>query len=417
MKTALKRVLKTLPGALLLGGLISCTAVPKANLAIGQLNLGNPQKAWRMIRAELRKPTVSSPADLCDTHLAAIQILQSIITYDFAPSDPDDIAKRSYNYIRNHCGSFKKKLIIAENQYGLYFQNTRRPGLALPRFEQSLKLSPPGSFLNMVNEHNLALSFQDMGNSELRDYHSLKAIQIGNKYFKTRRVYKYGLDEFQQWNAYNNILQFRLDNLAWSGDSLRRLPEMRELWTQIASINGKWYSKPTQYLAYHFGSQRFAAAGDTQFARTPLDEAKRLTQKYPYKNRGASVLDLQSTEAQILKSEGKFEESAALFQDWIHRFHQVTGKSLQGNDYRLAGLAQEAAHRYDLAIDYLEKCINAYETRRKTFYETPGSMFSPGVFQKTTLPAVPLAAPVSPTTQRLFATLPRLFPSPGDRVF
>ena len=78
---------------LLFGSLFSCSTIPRANRALGQLSLGNPHKSWQMISDELKHPTVSSQEDLCELHLANIQILQQIVTHDFAPDDPDIIAK------------------------------------------------------------------------------------------------------------------------------------------------------------------------------------------------------------------------------------------------------------------------------------------------------------------------------------
>lgn len=78
-------------------------------------------------------------------------------------------------------------------------------------------------------------------------------------------------------------------------------------------------------------------------------------------------MDLQSSEAQILTHEGKYREAAALWENWINRFPKVAGRSLQGNSFRLAGLAQEAAQNYDLAIEYLEKSISQFENVRSSF--------------------------------------------------
>ena len=367
---------------ILIASLSGCAGIPPANLALGQLYQGNPKQAWEMISKETAHPTVSSQEDLCELHLGALQILENIITYDFAPADPDSVAKNSYEYVMKNCGAFRRKQCIAENQYGLYFQNTRRPGLAIPHIKKSILLSDD-EYMNMVNEHNLALAYADMGQFELRDFHELKAIKLGNEYFKTKRTYKFHLDESHEFLQYKNILERRLDNLSWSEDRSGALPEMHQRWDEIKAINEKWASKPTQYVAYCFALQRFAEAGDTAFARTLLNEARVLTTKYPYTNREVALLDLQVGEAKILGAEGKYKEAASLLKDWIKRFPKVAGKPLSGNDFRLAGLAQEAAQDYDLAIEYLEKAISQFEKMRSSFEVKSRGQVLSGLLVKT----------------------------------
>ncbi len=363
-------ITRCLPGLILfiiMAFSTGCSTVPRANQAIGQLNLGNEKQAWQLVSTELANPKVSSQEDLCELHVAAIQILQAIINYDFAPSDPDAVAKASYDYVLKNCGEFKNKQGFAENLYGLYFQNTKRPGHSISYIKKSMQFFNDISFATVANENNLALAYADMGLYELRDFHNLRAIKIGHEYFKTLRTYKYNTDESREYLNYKLILNNRLDYLSWSEDRSVALPEMHKVWKEIKAINGKWVSKPTQYLDYHYASQRFAEAGDTESARKILNEAKMLVEKYPYKNPEIPKLDLQSAEAKILFDEGKYEEAASLWEDWINRFQKVAGMSLGGNDFRLAGLVQESAKKYNRAIDYLEKAISAFETRRSSF--------------------------------------------------
>ncbi|MBU0769502.1 MAG: CHAT domain-containing protein [Proteobacteria bacterium] len=350
--------------------LTACASRPKinkSNLALGQLSLGNPQKAWTMMKAELNHPTVSSQEDLCSLHVNALQALQEVVKYDFAPDDPDKMAKRSYDYVIQNCYSLPRKIQLAENLYGTYLNQTNRPGLALPHFEKALRLSSKGSFGNAINHYNLGTCYSDMGITELRDDHYAKAIKIGSAYFKTRRQYKYSLEEFSEWNTFQKVLRQQMNRLSQKKTDPHRQPEMKKIWYKMAAINKKWYKKSDQYVEYTYGAKYFASAGDVPFAKNLLNDAKRLTQKYPYKNPAVAKLDLQSAEAQILQAESKYEQSAVLYQDWIDRFSQVSGKSNSANNYRLAGLAQEAAQHYDLAIKDLNQCIDGYEKRRQTF--------------------------------------------------
>jgi CHAT domain-containing protein len=345
----------------------STTRANQANLALGQLILGNSKQAWNMISKELAKPTVSSQEDLCEVHIATLQILQSITNHDFAPANPDQIAKSSYEYLTGRCKADKKRMTIVENLYGLYFQNTKRPGFAISHYKRSLELSGEVSFEKTMNEHNLSVAYADMGLFELRDFHRLRAIQIGREYFNRSRIYKYSLDEAREWLEYKRILTLRIDDLSWSGGFQAALSEMKELWKEIEKISQKWASAPTRFVDYIYASQRFSSAGDTSFARKLLDEARKLTRKYPYKDPKVASLDLQSSEYKILEAEGKWKEAADLSEDWANRFEKISGITLDGNSLRLVGLTQESAERYGPAIDYLERAIGQFETRRSSF--------------------------------------------------
>lgn len=262
---------------LLIASLSGCVAVrpavPPANRAISQLYQGNLKEAWTIISTEMAHPTVFSQEDLCELEVSVLQILQLITRSDFAPPDPDSVAKKSYDYVIKNCGAFRQKQCIVENLYGAYFMMTSRSGLAIPHIKKSLVLSDD-AFNKMNNEASLATAYANMGQFELRDFHKLKATKIGSEHFKTKRTYTSNLNEANQFLEYKKILESRLDNLSWSEDRSGALPEMHQRWDEIKTINGKWGSQRTQYLAYIFASQRFAGAGDTVFARTLLNEAE-----------------------------------------------------------------------------------------------------------------------------------------------
>ncbi len=349
------------------GSLTSCAVPPRANRALGQLYLGNPEQAWQMISAELKEPTVSTPRERCEMHAIALQILSRTTSHAFIPPDSDQHAASSYDYIHQNCREFPQTVMLAENNYGNYFQNTGRPGQAVSHYRASLELCQKGSYDHMTNEGNLALCFADMGLFELRDFHRSRAIEIGRAYFRTRRTYRYPLDEFNEWNNFKSVLQQRMDELSWMDDPEAHADEMSALWKDIRAISMKWVSAETQYVDHIQAVQRFAASGDTATARRLLLEARELTRRHPYKDPAVSQLDLQCAEAKILLHEGKAEEAADRYRDWLERFSAVSRKSLSGNDYRLAGLAQEQAGKYDLAIEYLEKSIAEFERMRATF--------------------------------------------------
>jgi len=346
---------------------------PKANLAIGNLYTGNYQKAWNMISMELENPSVSSQKDLCEVRCAALQILRTLANYDFMPSDPDKTAKASYEYIFSNCQDYKDKIMISENNYGLYFLNTRRPGPAIRHFKSSKKLAGSDSFGNCANENNIASCYADMGKFELRDHYRKSAIEIGKEYLKTgfkstKRKYNKRLGEFSELNNFVIILQARLDELSWQKPAQKKHSEMRELWSEIKDIVSKpHFSKETRYVFYIRAIQAFSFANDTKFARQLLVQARELTRKYPYKNKSAVEVDLQSAEAKILEAEGKFKEAATLWDDWIKRFPKASNRHIPGNEFRLAGLAFESAKMYDRSIDCFEKSLSEFEKMRYSF--------------------------------------------------
>ncbi|MEW6601353.1 MAG: CHAT domain-containing protein [Nitrospirota bacterium] len=336
-----------------------------------------------MISEELAEPKVVSQEDLCELHVVTLKILVNIIHHDFAPSDPDSVARKSYDYVMQNCREFKEKQGISENLYGVYFQNTKRSGLAISHYKKSMQLLPGSLYDDSVNEHNIAAAYADMGKFELMDFHRSRAIQSGNKYFNKRNSNNNSLTEASKYIEYKNILQQRLDDLSWSEDRTNNLSEMRRLWKEIEAINTKWISKPTRYLDYINSAQRFSSAEDFDFAHMLLNEAAHLAEKYPFHDTGMQKLDLQSARAKVLYEEGKYRESAALFEDWINRFQEVSGKTLSGNDFRLAGLAQEAARKYDLAIINLEKAVHSFETLRSSFEVRSRGQFLSGLIVTT----------------------------------
>jgi CHAT domain-containing protein len=314
--------------------LIACSTtsrIPRPNLALGELRRGNLKRAWQMISAELEHPTVSSQKEFCDLHIITMQTLFKIIDYDFAPSNSDQIIKKSYDYVCMNCQSLKGRVRKAENLYGSYLGQSRRPGLAIIHFK------------------------------------------IGREYFKTRR-FKDRKKAARQWYEYYSLLHHRLLFLAMPENSADKLSQMYELWNEIESINKRWIEK-VRCFAYINASIAFTRAGDIAFARKLLKTAKALAEKYPGENQEHARLDLQDAEAHILGTEGKFREAAALLQDRIERFPKLTGESPHNLDFQSVGLAQESAQNYDRAIEYLEKSIEKTEKVRSSYKVKSRSQF------------------------------------------
>ncbi|MGV8057921.1 MAG: CHAT domain-containing protein [Smithellaceae bacterium] len=350
--------------------------IPTADQARSQLTMGNSKKAWEIVSAEIANPTESSQKNLCDLHGANLRILTVIVNHDFAPADPDLVARKSYDYVMQNCGQFIIEKGVAESNYGYYFSNTHRPGLAILHFKKAMRYLSEQS-LHIV-ENNISSVYGDMGQFELRDYHRSRAIKLAKEYFRTPRSYKAGtLDEASSYMAYKSILERRLGDISWSDNITTALPEMRELWQEITTLNNKWISRQTRYIAYTNASQWFASAGDTRFARELLNEAKQLVDKYSQNNLELAKLDLEVAEAKILSKEGNYLEAAALYNDWNNSFSRVTGRSTTSNNLRLVGLANELAGNYTAAIENLEKVINDIEKIRSSFQvESRGQIIS-----------------------------------------
>ena len=379
-------------------GLTGC--MPTANYAMGQLSIGNRWAAWQLIEEELNHPTSTSRAVLCENHIAGLMILSSIANYDYTPSDADQIAQRSYDFIVTHCGDWKEKVLVAENRYGLYFLETKRPGLAIPHFSNIRGLAKPGSYNHIIAETGLADCYACMGKFELRDHHRIKAIAIGKKYVSRpftpdildANAIMYGYSNIASASVFKihdpgmlkanvelnhiSVLKQRLDELSLAEERAQNIGEMKALWNEIKSLSNQFISqesiraelsKATVYKQHLFAAKCFSSAGDTAYARRLLADAERLIEQVHPKNKALALLEVQSTRAKILETEGKLHEAAALRQDWIEKLSEPTGKALSGDDYRLAGLAQETVGNYDLAIAHMENAVAEYEKMRASF--------------------------------------------------
>ena len=317
----------------------------------------------------------ASQEELCDLHTVTISALSEIIHHhDYAPADPDAVAKKSYDFVMKNCSAFKKKQGIAENYYGFYFQVTNRAGLSIPHIKKSMQYFDELSFDNVGNDGCLAAIYADMGQNELRDFHRIRAIERARKIFNARE-YVRNNSEGGENIQYAQILLGRIDNLCAAEDCSGALPEIHRLWEEIKTITPNSGSSIVPLKFYLSIIQYFTLAGDTVFARKLFNECKLVYKDYL--QHGSTKLDFLLIEAQILRAEGKHKEAATLWQDWINGWPKFTGKSLEANAFRMAGLAQEFAQNYDLAIEYLENITRVSENLRTTFeVRSRGQFFS-----------------------------------------
>jgi CHAT domain-containing protein len=339
--------------------------MPKANQALGQLRIGNEQRAWELIDAERQGPGVSTKVELCEMHGITVQILQQIINKSYLPADKEAIGKHSYAYVANNCRDFIRIVAITEHNYGRMLMTLGRPGEALPHMKEAMRYVQRGSFDHVMKEDALADIYASLGKPELRDYHRINALATANVYFGKPRTYRWNTDEFNEWSGYGKVLHDRLYDLATADEP--DLGQMNHYWKQLQSIASRWSGNETKYFIYTKVSQIYAEAGDTAFAWQLHKRAEQLVAQHTRKFRTKALADLQMSKAQILKAEGRYPQAADTVHTWIKQHTAAYGKPPGGNAYRLAGNIHELAGRYDLAITYLTKSISGIETMRDSF--------------------------------------------------
>lgn len=341
--------------------------MPEANQALGQLRIGNEEKAWNIIVDELDSPGVTSQVELCELNGITVQILQQVFNKNYLPKNKEDIGRKSYEYVAQNCQAFKRIVGITEHNYGRMLMSSGKPGLAIPHIKESMKYVQKESFDYIMKEDTLADIYASLGKFTLRDYHRLKALEVANVYFSKPRTYRWNTDEFNEMSGYGKILNSRLSELSWGKDSEQNLLEMHRLWKLLQAKSARWSANETKYLVYTRSSQLFAEAGDISFAWKLHNRAKELISNYSRKFKKQGLADLKLSEAQILKSEKKYKQSAKLMQEWIENYSSSYSKIPSSNAYRLAGIAQEYAGEYDKAIVYLQKSIANIEVMRASF--------------------------------------------------
>ncbi len=363
------------------GFLTDCIAATKAEKALGQMAIGKYEKALKMISKELKKPSRSSRKDPCGLHAAALQIYSTTSTMtDLRPPDFDQLVQNSYDYIRENCESDTRNLGIAENYYANILLNTGKYGFAIPHYKRAEKLALTG-FDRAIAIFNIAICYSHMGDWELCDHYQLKSLERFSQYFKTKRKYKYRLNESHEQINYAIVLNNRLSRLSnhilvGTENKKEGLVKMRKIWGEIEYIynNKKWVSKNTRYVAYFSAMKKFAFV-DKEFARELFVKAEKLSRKYPDKE--IAKLDIIQGEALLLELEGKYREATVLMKDWIVRAAKL--RTINAGSYCAVGRVQELAKDYDLAIDYLGKSVDQLEKSRLTFeLGSRGQLFRTG---------------------------------------
>ena len=341
--------------------------MPAANQALGQLRIGNEEKAWNMVLDELDSPGVTTQIELCELNGITVQILQQVFDKDYLPKNKEEIGRRSYEYVAQNCQGFKRIVGITEHNYGRMLMTLGKPGQAIPHIKESMKYVQKGSFEYIMQEDALSDIYASLGRFALRDYHRVKALGSAKDYFSKQRSYRWNMDEFNERSGYAKILNSRLNELSWGKNAKQNLPEMHRLWKLLQAQSSRWSANETKYIVYTRTSQLFAQAGDIKFAWKLHNDAKNLIKRHTRKYKPQGLADLKLSEAQILKFEKKYQKSVKLMQNWIENFSNSYAKQPSSNAYRLAGISQEYAGNYDKAIIYLEKSIANIEVMRASF--------------------------------------------------
>ena len=349
-----------------LGGCAGMTT-PDANLAVGQLRVGNDRKAWEMIESDLQDPDVSTQLELCEMHGIAVQILQEVINKDYLPANKEEIGRNSYEYVKKNCQDFRRIVGITEHNYGWMLIGLGKPGEALPHIRASIPYKQKGSFDYILTLSTLADIYDYLGKYEQRDFYRQKALALAGAYFGRSHTYRWNTDEFNAWNSYAKILGKRLNELALGEHSDQNLEQMHHEWKILESIALRWSANETKYKVFARTSQLFAEAGDIAFAKKLYEQAEIYVSKYSRKEKVRAEADLKLNRAQIYKNEGDYSKAAVLIREWIDHYHSAYGSTPGANAYRIAGMICEEAGDYDRAIGYLEESIAGIETVRKSF--------------------------------------------------
>lgn len=352
--------------ALILAG---CTAgqLPKSHQSLYlHDNKADYRTAWDVISEEMRNPTVSGVAGLCENHVAYLKVLSTIIDRDFAPDNGDLLAEESYEYVLDNCQQKQEWLELAENFYGLFFTRSYRSGKAIAHIKKAIDLSQPESFNQFINQANLSGCYADMGKFDLRDHYLSRSIETGRKYFKNMPRQISG-EYIGQLNSYCSILTARLDDLSWATDAQHNLPEMHRLWKDLEATIQRWYTISSQYSLYIRPIQSFAVAGDIEFAQKLLHDIKALNKKYPYRNQKLAESDFLMTQARIFQAQGRTQQAAEMLEEWAEQREISTEKILTGNDLRMVGLALEESGNYPRAMYYLQRSLGEFEKLRSSF--------------------------------------------------
>jgi len=235
--------------------------MPRANMALGQLRVGNEKKAWNLIYDEVRSPRVKTQLELCEMHGIFIQILQQTINKDFVAANAADMAQASYDYVCENCRDFNMITGVTEHNYGRLLMSLGKSGYAIPHLKKSARFFQKGSYDEIMLDKCLGDIYDELGKFELRDYHKDRALSMGRAYFQKPRSYRWNTDEFNEQAGYAALVGSRINDLSLGPETAERLQQMNILWQDMERFASRWVAKEQQYLAYSRVAQMYAQAG------------------------------------------------------------------------------------------------------------------------------------------------------------
>jgi tetratricopeptide (TPR) repeat protein len=211
------------------------------------------------------------------------------------------------------------------------------------------------------------------GITEMRDYHRLESIAKGKRLLGKSLLSASPLERADIRLNHIVNLKHRMKELSWQRGGSDNESEMDLLWSEVEELSRQFVSQSlvrselsmaTLYQQYLFAARCFADVGGPTAARRHLVAAESLIDQIQPKNKRLALLELQSAQAHVLAAEGALEAAADMLEDWIDELPKPTGKSPSGDQYREAGLAQEAVGHCDKAIEMLEKAVAETERLR-----------------------------------------------------
>lgn len=367
-----------LVGALLLSGCAhSSGATWRGSERVKQYNAYLAGQNWKGA-LDIVREEIANPESLDNTHLAVIRMFgievlgKYTVKYGLQPGF-DDEAKRYYEEGVRYASQDELQQARLNYTLGFYYQNSRRSGFSIPYYRKDLAYNEKtgDTFHVILDCHNLAGVYANMGEFTLRDFYRVKALDTAEKYFLMGE----GPSKANEWVQYYNILLARASELADSGNA----NEIAKIWLKMEPIVIKYLSPKT--IPYMQMSKLFAVSGDLERARALYRQAESVWQQESKRQAHLAQviqLDLTCADAQIQLFERQYKTAVQSF-DRCFELRSLTRMlesdpathHAQGMAYEGAGDLPRAADAYAASIREFEKMRSSYSVaERATFFRT-----------------------------------------------
>ncbi len=337
---------------------------------------------WKGALATVREE-IANPASVDPRHLAAIRLYGlKALAYHAKTSSfqsvMDNQAEMDDEALRFHREGVSLAANNAKAEAGLsynlayYYSVTGRNGLAIPYTKKDLAYNRMVNdrFRTMLGYDFLAAGFHDQGELGLRDYYSLKALEVGEKYFRLSPITSPA--KSMEWRRYKSIIFAHLVDMAEEPGSIS---EIKRWWAVAEPIVQKFISP--KYSSYLEVAEMFSVAKNITSARDLFLQAKQEWEKervkYPRRAVRASkdfICSNARIELEMAQFEGAVEEYAQCDQQMI-----ALKIEKGANAHRLRGRAHEGAEQWKKAIQAYGASISGYEGLRSSYNVTNRSTF------------------------------------------